>query len=367
MAINIIPTRGIPFQLTQVSLRAILPDEDEQWKELMEKYHPQGDAQFSGHQIKYVAEHCGQAVALLSFSSSAYRLADRERWIGWSNDQLTCRRHFVVQNSRFLILKKGERQNLASRVLSLCNRHIPVDWERRFGFSPLLLETFVDPVHFRGTCYKASNWTRIGSTRGFRRDSRDFYSEDSYPKEIWVKELKADARSILRSEELPRQWQRFEKKLPAKELVKKVGLKGLHSLFCRLQKLTDHRRKKGKRYPLGCCLSIVACGVLAGCDGLREMAEFADSLTQKQLEELRSWKNPKTGKYIAPVHTTLWRVIAGVNANEFEKVVADWLTEEEPLPDAIAIDGKVLRATLENEDGGMCSVSAVSHRSSPLF
>lgn len=367
MAINTIPTRGIPFQLTRVSLRAILPDEDKQWKELMDTHHPQGDARFGGHQIKYVAEHCGETVALLSFSASAYRLADRERWIGWSNDQLTCRRHFVIQNSRFLILRKENRQNLASRVLSLCNRQVPEDWGRRFGFSPLLMETFVDPVHFRGTCYKASNWTNIGSTKGFRRDGRDFYTEDSYPKEIWVKELKLNAREVLRAKELPSPWKAFEKKLPAKELVKKVGVKGLHSLFSRLQKLTDHRKSKGKRYPLGCCLSIVACGVLAGCDGLREMAEFAASLTQKQLEELRTWKDPATGKYTAPVHTTLWRVISGVDAEEFEDAVTGWLTEEEPLPEAIAIDGKVLRATLENEDGGICSVSAVAHRSSPLF
>lgn len=367
MSINIIPTRGIPFQLTRVSLRAILPDEEKQWKELMDEHHPLGDAQFSGHQVKYVAEHCGQAVALLCFSSSAYWLADRDRWIGWSGDQRTCRRHFVVQNSRFLILKKDKRKNLASRVLSLCAKQVPLDWEKRFGFAPLLLETFVDPIHFRGTCYQAANWIQIGKTRGFRRDRREFYSSDSTPKSIWVKPLRPGACELLRSGELPPKLRKFEKALPKKELATKIGVKGLDSLFRRLQRITDTRKGQGKLHPIGACLSIVACAVLAGCEGLRECAEFAADLPQKQLEALRVWRNPKTGKYVAPAHTTLWRVVSSVDAEEFESEINSWLTDTAPFPEAIAIDGKVLRATMQNEEGGICAISAVSHSSSPLF
>lgn len=333
----------------------------------MEDNHPQGDAQFTGHQIKYVAEHKGITVALLSFSACAYRLADRDRWIGWTSDQLTCRRNFVVQNSRFLILRKDSRKNLASRILSLCAKRVPCDWKKRFGFAPLIMETFVDPVRFRGTCYKAANWTMIGKTRGFRRDGREFYCEDSSPKEIWMKELIPKAKEVLRAEELPAELQPFEKEVPRKEMVKKIGAVKLYSLFDRLHQVTDPRQKQGKRYPLGCCLSLVTCAVLAGCEGLRECAEFAASLSQKQLRALRSWRNPRTKKYTAPSYVTMWRIISGIDAGEFESQINSWLTAEAPLPEAIAIDGKVLRATLQNEDGGICAVSAASHRDTSVF
>jgi len=366
MAISTKPT-GHGLQLTRVTLRPILGDEQDEWNKLMQDVHPLGNAQFSGHRIKYVAEHRGRAVALACFSGCAYHLADRDRWVGWSNEQAMQRRHFVVQNSRFLVLLDEKRHNLASRVLSLCAKRVPLDWRERFGFSPLLVETFVDPVHFRGTCYRAAGWTRVGRTRGFRRDGREFYSEDSYPKEIWMKALHKDARELLRAEALPEELRRFEKQLPAKQVARRLGFDGLRSLFSVLQGLNDPRSTKGRQYPLGCCLSIVVCAVMAGCKGMRECAEFGQGLTHKQLEALRSWKNPKTGRREAPGYVTLWRTVGGVDPAEFEQAVNRWFRDEKRLPDAIALDGKVLRATLQNEDGGACVVSAISHPDTPFF
>jgi len=207
----------------------------------------------------------------------------------------------------------------------------------------------------------------VGRTRGFRRDGREFYSEDSHPKQIWMKSLRDDATELLRSETLPEQLRRFEKELPGKQVAKRLGFDGLRSLFSALQALKDPRSTKGRQYSLGCCLSIVVCAVMAGCKGLRECSEFGKSLTQKQREALRSWKNPKTRIYEAPGPTTLWRTVSGVDAAEFEQAVNGWFRDEKRLPEAIALDGKVLRATLQNEDGGACAVSAVSHPGTPLF
>ena len=365
MAISTKPT-GCSFQLTRVRVRAIYPDEEKRWNELMEDIHPLGNAQFAGHRIKYVAEHRNQAVALLCFSGSAYHLADRDRWIGWTPEQAMRRRHFIVQNSRFLILSKQKRQNLASRVLSLCVKQVPQDWRRRFGFAPLLLESFVDPVHFRGTCYKAAGWEQVGLTRGFRRDGQEFYVPDTHPKQIWMKPLQPDACQLLRAPQMPEDWRDFEKELPGKQVAARLGVTGLRSLFSVLQSLPDERRTNGRRYPLGCCLSIVVCAVLAGCEGMRECAEFAATLTQTQLRALRSWKNPKTGLYEAPRTTTLWRTTAGVDARLLEDRVTAWFRDEAIAVGAIAIDGKALRATLHNEDGGAFVVNAVNHRNSPL-
>jgi hypothetical protein len=367
MAIDVTPAPG-PFHITSVSVRPIVGDEEPRWDELMEDVHPLGNARFPGHRIKYVAEMRGHAVGLLCFSGCAYHLADRDRHIGWTVEQAMQRRHLVVQNSRFLILSERKRRNLASRVLSVCARRIGRDWSSRFGYSPLMLESFVDPVHFSGTCYKAAGWDEVGSTRGCRRDGREFYCRDSHPKRIWMKALHTKAREWLRAEEMPERWRRTERRLPGKRVAVRLGTGGLHSLFEHLQCIPEFRRTNGRRYPVGCCLSIVVCALLAGQKTIEQCAEFASALTQAQLRALRSWKNPKTGRYEWPRPTTLWRVTSGVDAELFEDKVARWMAARDMPLEAIAIDGKALRATLENGDGGSFAVNALNHSgSSPLF
>ncbi len=352
-----------------MSVRPIRPEEEEQWNRLMASRHPLGNPQVAGHRIKYIAEEQGKPVALMCFSACAYHLADRDRWIGWTSEQATQRRHFVVQNSRFLILPhEGERRrNLASRTLAQCGRRLSADWCERFGYPVLLLETFVDPAFYRGTCYRASGWVAVGQTRGFRRDDQQFYCADSTPKDIWVRPLRPDARDLLRAPSLPADLAKSEKPLPFKQVATRLGFTGLRSLFMALQALPDPRRTQGKRYPLGCCLSIIACAVLAGCRGIRECGEFSATLTHKQLEALRSWRNPKTGRREAPAFVTLWRAASAVDARLFERTVSQWFRAERCLPEAIALDGKALRATLQNADGGSHVVSAVSHQDNPPF
>jgi len=366
MAISTEPT-GQAVQVSRVRVRPIASGEESEWDRLMDSHHPLGNAQFAGHRIKYVAECGARAVALLSFSSSAYHLADRDRWIGWSQEQAMRRRHFVVQNSRFLMLPGDRPKNLASRVLSRCVRRLSDDWQRRFGFAPALAETFVDPVQFRGTCYKAAGWTEVGRTRGFRRDGREFYREDSTPKDIWVRPLRPEARELLRADSLPVDLRAYEKALPGKRVAARLGCKGLRSLFTALHQINDPRGGQGKRYPLGCCLSILVCAVLAGCKGVRECAQFAANLTQLQLQVLRCWRHPRTGRYEAPKYNTLWRVARDIDAEQFEHTVRQWSRDEKCLPTALALDGKVLRATLQNEDGAAAAVSVASHPGSPLF
>ncbi len=252
-----------------MAVRPIRPEEEADWGAWMQRRHPLGNPQLAGHRIKYIAERGGKPVALASFSACAYHLADRDRWIGWTDEQSTQRRCFVVQNSRFLMLpaEGDHRLEVASRILAQFARRLPEDWRERFGHPALLLETFVDPAHHRGTCYKASGWTAVGSTRGFRRDGREFYRADSTPKQIWVRPLRADARELLRAPELPADLARFEKALPPKRVASRIGSDGLRTLFEALQALPDPRRAQGLRYPIGCCLSILACAVLAGCKG----------------------------------------------------------------------------------------------------
>lgn len=366
MAIDIKAT-GHAVCATGVRVRPILSSERAEWERLMDERHPQGSAQLAGHQMRYVAEYRGRTVALLSFSACAYHLADRDRWIGWSREQTVQRRHFVVQNSRYLVVLDDPPKNLASRVLARCTQRVPGDWKERFGYSPALAETFVDPVRFRGTCYSAAGWLQIGMTRGFRRDGREFYSPDSTPKQIWVKALREDARDVLRGEVLPADLKPFEKAAPERRVADRLGSTGLRSLFDALRQIDDPRGSQGKRHSLPCCLAIMVCAILAGCEGHRECAAFAAGLTQAQRRALRCWHPKGSSKYEVPCAITFWRLPRKLDAGQVEEVVNAWLKADQYLPTAVAIDGKTLRATLHNEEGAVCAVSAFAHAGSPPF
>ena len=141
----------------------------------------------------------------------------------------------------------------------------------------------------------------------------------------------------------------------------------LLALRAALWKIPDWRRTNGRQYPLACCLSLLLCGYLAGCGTLEQYEEFGATLTQLQLRALRSWRNPKTRRYEAPRKTTLWRIATGVDIELFEKTVNAWLSDPSLSLDAIAVDGKALRATVDNKDGGSFAVNALNHRGSAPF
>jgi hypothetical protein len=103
-------------------------------------------------------------VALLSFGASAWKLAARERFIGWQEDERQRNLQLVVNNARFLILPWIQSKGLASKILSLIHRQLPNDWLARYGYRPVLLETFVETPRHRGTCYQAANWIKVGQT-----------------------------------------------------------------------------------------------------------------------------------------------------------------------------------------------------------
>jgi hypothetical protein len=93
-------------------------------------------------------------------------MASRDGWIGWDDATRVRQLPRVVNNSRLLILPWVRVKNLASRLLSQLAQRIGADWEAAYGVRPLLLETFVDPTRFAGTCYRAANWTLVGTTSG---------------------------------------------------------------------------------------------------------------------------------------------------------------------------------------------------------
>ena len=103
---------------------------------------------------------------MIGFGASAWKAAARDRFIGWSVAQREARLHLVVNNARFLILPWVQVRNLASLVLAHSSRRLPDDWQARYGYRPVLLETFVQSDRFAGTSYRAANWRHVGQTQG---------------------------------------------------------------------------------------------------------------------------------------------------------------------------------------------------------
>ena len=130
-------------------------------------------------------------------------MASRDSWIGWANEERARNLQLVVNNSRFLILPWVRVRYLASTVLSLCARQLPADWERLYGYRPLLLETLVD-AHFRGTSYRAANWIYLGETRGRGRMDQHHKAHGRSLKRIYVYPLCRDVQQRLTQDSPPR-------------------------------------------------------------------------------------------------------------------------------------------------------------------
>lgn len=135
-------------------------------------------------------------LAVLGFAASAWRIASRDEFIGWTDEQRMANLCLVIGNARFLILPWIKCPNLASRILSRVARQLPRDWEDRYHYRPVLLETFVDLDRFTGTCYQAANWTRLGTTTGYSLYSKK-QGKQLPRKAIFVYPLAKRFRAIL--------------------------------------------------------------------------------------------------------------------------------------------------------------------------
>jgi hypothetical protein len=137
------------------------------------------------------------------WTSPAWKMAVRDHWIGWNDEQRRCNLQLIVNNARYLILPWVHVPGLASKILSLCARQLPGDWERLYGYRPLLLETLVDSKRFRGTCYRAANWLALGQTQGGSRRDRLHTGQDRAPKEVYVYPLCRNVQERLQTATAP--------------------------------------------------------------------------------------------------------------------------------------------------------------------
>ena len=342
-----------PLRLPNVEEQAVLdglvvrltvPGEEERWNQLMVQRHYLKNARLVGEQLRYVAESAGTWVALLGWSAPAFHLQGRDAWVGWSVAQRRTRRCFLAQNSRFLILvDRHQLPNLASRALALCCARLSQDWLAHHGHPIVAVESFVDGQVTRGTAYKASGWTLLGPTAGFGRTAQDFYERHERPKQLWVRALDPHATAALKAPELPPDLAAYEPR-PAPRC--QVAAPRLPSLVERLPQTPDPRGRQGRWHPWRSVLGILALAKLAGVPGAqREVADFAQRLTQPQRRQLGCYRDRQSRRYVVPGASTFFRALANVDYLAFERVLLDWqhdwLGPADPN-ELVVLDGKAI-------------------------
>lgn len=194
------PLVGRIDQLGTFWLRQVQgPGESALYYTLLERYHYLG-AKLGGspHLLRYVFGLEDRLLGVIGFGPAALKVQARDSFLGWQS--LEERRqglHLIVNNLRFLILPSVRCANLASKVLAVCGRQLPADFAARYGYAPVLMESFVERERFVGGCYRAANWFCVGQTCG--RGKRDRYHRGNLAlKDIWLYGLRADFRQQLR-------------------------------------------------------------------------------------------------------------------------------------------------------------------------
>jgi hypothetical protein len=166
------------------------------WNGLIERWHYLGYTPLPGAQLRYLIQWDHGVLGALGFGAAAWKVAVRDRWIGWERPAREAHLGRVLNNTRFLILPWVQVKNLASKVLALAAARVGTDFATRYGERPVLLETFVETPRHQGTCYRAANWRYLGETAGRGKCDRT-HRADLPRKAVYVYPLAADFRRVL--------------------------------------------------------------------------------------------------------------------------------------------------------------------------
>jgi uncharacterized protein DUF4338/transposase-like protein len=190
----------VPSEVNSIAkLELVRVQEAEQmriWNELMITEHYLGTAILVGRQMRYLIRSEHGWLGGIGFAAPALQLAARDHWIGWTKEQRQAHLHTIVGMSRFLIRPSVDCKNLASKVLGISMATIADDFQRQYGYRPLLIESFVDTERYSGTCYRAANWLAVGKTKGRGRQDRHCESTLSH-KMIYIYPLETQFRKQL--------------------------------------------------------------------------------------------------------------------------------------------------------------------------
>lgn len=337
-------------------MRSVRPDEEPRFDALMRTHHYLGFRNYCGNRLRQVAVHGERWLALLGWHAAALHCGARDRWIGWTSLQRRQRLFLVLNQSRFLILPQASGiPRLASRVLGRSVRHLRHAWLRRHRHNLLLLETFVDPSRFSGTCYRAANWIEVGSTLGFGRTRGGTvgYVAHNLPKRVFVYPLRRDARQQLAAEQPHPAWGPFRHRI----MLTPAQFSSLREF---VSQIPDPRSSHGLRYPLPVALTLLLAARLAGAKTLTEVSDFGRALSQEVLQRIGSRLRPQTKRYEAPCISSWHYILKRIDPEEVERLLASWTAQQLPCAQepakpgqgrAFALDGKTMRGSYDRDLG----------------
>lgn len=326
--------------LNEVHVELATPTELPRLQSLLRRHHYLGGIRPVGERLYYLAQDASANwLAVLVFSAPAKHLKDRDRWIGWTEEQRRRRLSLVTNNSRFLILPDRSVPNLGSRVLSLTLARLSEDWQNQYGHAVEMVETFVDPEQFCGTVYTASGWTELGLTDGWGRVRRDYYVKHDKPKRLFVRALRPQSCRSLQAERLKPNLAVVEAKVAPRctRRAQEIG-----SIVEHFKKLPEYRERV-ESYPRYSLAALILLAML--CDaprGQTDLAKFAGSLNQGQRRALGIRRNPQ-GKYPAPSQSTFSRFFAGIDPRKLQETLLEiqrLVRGPAPKDELVVIDGK---------------------------
>jgi len=344
--------------LEEVQVYPIRRSEEARYQELMQTYHYLGSLPKIGETLWYVATYRGEWVALLSLSAAAWKCGVRDRWIGWPFRHQYDRLRLVANNSRFVILPHWRRANLASKVLSLCEKRVASDWRTRFGHPLLLLETFVDPTRFQGTIYRAANWTYLGTTKGYRRTRQGYSTTALSPKKVFVKPLQANARIVLSQPSLEPSYQTGARAI----MLSAEHMRSLPDFFV---VIVDPRRPQGRRHWLPCVLAIAVGAILCGMRGYKAISDWAKSLGQKARERFRCRRENR--RYVVPSESIIRDCLIRVDPDDLDRALQRWNAVYGQDDATLAIDGKTMRNAIDEAGHQTHVMSVVGHQTKTCY
>ena len=332
--------------------------ERRRWDALASEHHYLPFNGLFGQSLRHVAVRDGTWVALVGWTAGAFKVGVRDAWIGWTRERQFRRLKLIANNSRFVVLGgKGATRNLASRVLGLSLRRLSRDMQAAHGFPVLLAETFVDPSRFAGTCYRASNWRPLGRTRGFTRlpGGAPRWRGNGQPKEVYVYELESGARAALSGAGEPAEWCIGAKEAP-------MPAPQLRSLRDFLEEMPDFRKARGRRYGIGCYLTIAVAARLAGYRGVSAFGEFAARLDEEQRRAVGGFRSPSRRRYTVPAASTFHYILSSLPPDALDRALGAWTRQGSDGTAPVALDGKDVRGASKQTDGGRrMMVAAVEH------
>ena len=341
------------MDLKEISVRLILDNELLAFQELMQEHHYLGLMPSIGETLRYVALWRGQWIGLLNFSSASLKCGARDDWIGWGYRHKFNRLSLVTNNSRFLILPEWHLPNIATKILSLCQKRISTDWQKHFKHPLLMLETYVDPKRFQGTVYKAANWIMLGKTKGYSKKGPKYQANNS-PKLVFVYPLKCNARQILGRTQLNPIYHYGETKL----MITVQQMTTLSDIF---KNINDPRRAQGRRHRLSTILGISAAAILCGRQGYKGIYKWAKSLSQKARSKFRC--RYRNGKYLVPSEFVIRDLLIRVDPQELDLALMKWNSLYAIEDTSLAIDGKTMHNAKDDKNRQTQIMSVTGHKS----